>query len=98
MRSSRLNWRVERVFKNQVTHTDSRRNKYYEDQRCADAHIFPAVSLRNRYYGKRSKKICRFLKRQVRNTGRSCQSVRPATEIPRISLFPALQVILILLI
>lgn len=37
--------------------------------------------------GKEARKFADFLKRQVRNTGRSCQSVRPATEIPRISLF-----------
>ena len=45
--------------------------------------------------GKEARKFADFLKKAGQ---KYCQSVRPATEILRISLFPALQVILILLI
>lgn len=50
---------------------------------CADAHIFPAVSLRNRYYGKRSKKICRFFEK-----GRSEILADPANLSDQLRRFP----------
>ena len=56
------------------------------------ADIFPAITVWHWNYGKISQKICRLSgKSEVRLTGRFCRSVRPVTEIHRISRFPVLR-------
>ena len=57
---------------------------------CFNAHssLHP---LWNWYNGKEARKFVDFLINQVRNTGRSFQSVRPAMVIHHISHFPVLQ-------
>lgn len=64
--------------------------------------LMPISSLPSPYgigtMGKSARKFVDFLVKEVRLTGRFCRSVRPVTGIRRISRFPVLREILILLI